>query len=254
MDKNSNKPTGPLPWFRYYNGALNSPRVQALDPFYFKAWVNLLCVTSLCDGRIVTSDVPFRLRVTTDQAEEVLHMLEAADLLVNYGDHYIPKDWDIRQYKSDTSAGRTRDYRERKKAAKGDVTVTPKVTAPDTEQIQSRNRTDKKDLPASPSWEEVSFTVFWECYPKQRAGAKDKALKAWLKALTRAAEHEILEGVRAYATSDEVARGFAKGAAAWLNDDRWTTDYNAKPAGKPDYFEDMLDAGRQVNQKLKEGV
>ena len=28
----------------------------------------------------------------------------------------------------------------------------------------------------------------------------------------------------AYAASNEVRRGFAKGAAAWLNDDRWATD------------------------------
>ena len=28
----------------------------------------------------------------------------------------------------------------------------------------------------------------------------------------------------------EVAQGMAKGCAAWLNDDRWTSDYSKNPA------------------------
>jgi len=53
-----------------------------------------------------------------------------------------------------------------------------------------------------------------------------------VKALTRATEKEIMDGLEAYRTSSEVTRGFAKGAAAWLNDDRWTSKYGSDPEAK----------------------
>lgn len=75
------------------------------------------------------------------------------------------------------------------------------------------------------------FIEFWKVYPKQRAGSAKKARMAWNSALIeeRATEEEIIDGARRYANSHEVARGFAKGAAAWLNDDRWTSDYSRRP-------------------------
>lgn len=69
------------------------------------------------------------------------------------------------------------------------------------------------------------FETFWESFPKQRRGSKDKAKSAYTAALNRAPSEEIQKGVVAYARSEEVSKGFAKGAAAWLNDDRWTSDY-----------------------------
>lgn len=72
---------------------------------------------------------------------------------------------------------------------------------------------------------ESGFQEFWKLYPKDRAGSKEKAKAAYLKALTRATKEEINGAVEKYRTSSEVTRGYAKGAAAWLNDDRWTSDY-----------------------------
>jgi uncharacterized protein YdaU (DUF1376 family) len=69
------------------------------------------------------------------------------------------------------------------------------------------------------------FLEFWKIYPKQRAGSKTKALHAYTKALKRATKEEIFNGLEKYRRSSEVSGGFAKGCAAWLNDDRWTTDY-----------------------------
>lgn len=73
------------------------------------------------------------------------------------------------------------------------------------------------------------FNEFWESFPRQRRGSKEKAQIAYQNALKRAEKKDILDGTLQYSQSDEVARGFAKGAAAWLNDDRWTNDYSAKP-------------------------
>lgn len=78
----------------------------------------------------------------------------------------------------------------------------------------------------------LMFDEFWELYPRQRRGNKQKAKVAYEKAIkeNRATEEQIIEGVKLYAQSEEVANGYAKGAAAWLNDDRWANEY--KPEEK----------------------
>lgn len=72
-----------------------------------------------------------------------------------------------------------------------------------------------------------SFEAFWEAYPKQRAGNKQKALAAYVRALRekRSDAAGLQKAVELYAASDEVARGFAKGCAAWLNNDRFNDEY-----------------------------
>lgn len=75
------------------------------------------------------------------------------------------------------------------------------------------------------------FDQFWAKFPKDRAGSKDKAFAAWGAAIKRATSSEIILAVDGYASSDEVAKGYAKGAAAWLNDDRWTVAYRRLNGG-----------------------
>lgn len=77
------------------------------------------------------------------------------------------------------------------------------------------------------------FEEFWQNYPKQRAGSKEKALAAYSQALKRASHDEIMRGLKGYLQSREVAEGFAKGGAAWLNDDRWRSDYSYGPTANP---------------------
>ena len=70
---------------------------------------------------------------------------------------------------------------------------------------------------------------FWKIYPKQRAGSMEKARLAFQKAVQRGnSATEIIAAARAYAASREVRAGYAKGAAAWLNDDRFLSDYSQK--------------------------
>ena len=89
------------------------------------------------------------------------------------------------------------------------------------------------DAPDQEPPEDPLFIRFWEGFPRRRRGSKSGAKAAWKRATERATPDEILSGLNSYAGSEEVARGFAKGAAAWLNDDRWASEY--KPAaGKSD--------------------
>ena len=72
-----------------------------------------------------------------------------------------------------------------------------------------------------------SFEMFWNKYPKQRAGSKEKAFKSYCKVIkeNKCTEEKLLEVCVKYAQSEEVKKGFAKGCAAWLNDDRFNNQY-----------------------------
>ena len=82
--------------------------------------------------------------------------------------------------------------------------------------------------------EKEPFADFWAVYPKQRIGNKDKARAAFVQAVKRTGKtpQEITDKAAEYAANEEVARGFAKGAQAWLNDDRFLRNYApAKTSG-----------------------
>lgn len=74
------------------------------------------------------------------------------------------------------------------------------------------------------------FDVFWDLYPSQRKGDKQKSFTAYQRALKKDTHENIMDGLKSYVRSDEVAKGFAKGCAAWLNDSRWLNEY--EPAQK----------------------
>lgn len=82
------------------------------------------------------------------------------------------------------------------------------------------------------------FDEFWLIYPKQRAGSKEKAYKSFCKAIDekRVTIEKIMESVKLYSKSDEVAKGFAKGCAAWLNDDRFNNFYKQEPKEEYKYW------------------
>lgn len=94
-----------------------------------------------------------------------------------------------------------------------------------------------------------AFNDFWRVYPKDRAGNKAKAFQAYKKALKegRASScDEINRAAEVYAKSDEVKRGFAKGAAAWLNDDRFKSKYKTEDGkgsdGLTDFQRDVINS------------
>lgn len=104
------------------------------------------------------------------------------------------------------------------------------------------NTSDKSSVFNKKTFSE-DFLNFWKVYPKQRIGNKDKAYAAYCRALKerRATSAELLASAEKYAKSDEVAKGFAKGCAAWLNDDRFAVDYqnNSKQDADAEYWENL---------------
>jgi hypothetical protein len=140
-----------MEWFRFYDEALNDPKVQRLPGDVFKTWVNLLCLASQQSERGTLpcfADTAWILRMDeplfTAQAQT---LVQAGLLEPVHGDaRWAIHGWDNRQRKSDDVASRVRKHREKD----SNVTVTLQGVTPvtfgnaleqnrtDTEQIQSR--------------------------------------------------------------------------------------------------------------------
>ncbi len=161
-------------WFRFYDGALDDPKVQRLSPVLFKAWVNLMCLASRNDGNIHAADIAFALRVTEKTAGEIVADLGAAGLIDEFEGRFTPHNWDKRQFKSDVSNERVKQFRERNRNVTPAVTVTP----PETE--QNRTETDKEDRPKRVrTLCSDDFENFWKAYPRTPNMSKSEAWKAW---------------------------------------------------------------------------
>jgi hypothetical protein len=121
-------------WFRFYDDAVNDPKVQRLAPELFKAWINILCIVSKAGGTVPPiSEVAFALRVKVGKVQIYITELVTAGLLDKNETGFAPHNWNARQFKSDVSNERVKQHRERK----CNVTPTVTVTPPETEQIQN---------------------------------------------------------------------------------------------------------------------
>ena len=133
----------PMTWFRLYNEAIDDEKLRLLafeDRWHFVA---LLCCKS--KGLLDSGDsydlknrkIALKLGLSTRELDEVARRLSEVGLVDR--DTLQPLAWDDRQFKTDTSAERTRQYRERlkqsgdKKKRRSDVTVTVQETETETE-------------------------------------------------------------------------------------------------------------------------
>lgn len=132
-------------WFRFYDMALDDPKVQRLPCELFKAWVNLLCLASRNAGRLPDlADVAFALRLSEEAASGVVDLLASAELLDLDDDGYAPHNWKGRQFSSDnddTAVERQRRKRERDAAERLAREASQNVTR-DTSQESHAYRTD----------------------------------------------------------------------------------------------------------------
>jgi hypothetical protein len=68
----------------------------------------------------------------------------------------------------------------------------------------------------------VDFGTFWAAYPRHEKRAE--ALKAWGKAIKRAAPAAIIAGAQRYAADPNRLPAYTAHPASWLNGDRWEDD------------------------------
>jgi hypothetical protein len=125
-------------WFRFYDEAMNDPKVQRLPDELFKFWVNVLCMASKCNGRVPIKDVSFHLRMEERDVSFNVEFLKNRGLIVIKDDHISPHNWLKRQYKSDSSTDRVKRFRKRARNVTSTVTVTPPETETETEQSRKK--------------------------------------------------------------------------------------------------------------------
>jgi hypothetical protein len=225
-----------MQWFRFYESALDDPKVQRLPAELFRAWVNLLCLASRNEGELPAPDVcAFALRVTEEAFHETVSALHDAGLLDKKDDIYSPHNWKKRQFMSDNSTARVRKYRQkaRKTAVSESVSGndTPKetkqsmkrfnivsVTPPDTD---TESYTDNNITPLTPRGGD--FAIWYAAYPHKvgRAAAE----KAFKMAIRKTDLQTLLDGVEAYRRAKPADRAWCN-PSTWLNQERW----NDRPA------------------------
>ncbi|WP_428045700.1 hypothetical protein [Candidatus Avelusimicrobium fimicolum] len=111
------------------------------------------------------------------------------------------------------------------KDGKGIITLS-KLFTKGIDTLEEKEKEQEKEIKGGLG-EKDPFAAFWAVYPKQRVGNKDKARAAFLRAVKRSGltAEQITAKAAEYAQGEEVARGYAKGAEAWLNDDRFLRSY-----------------------------
>lgn len=162
-------------WWRAYDEAVDDPKLQRLPPALFKAWFNLMCLASSNGGVFPDlQTIAFKLRVSVGKAASIVNELKKAGLVDDCPDQddpnllwYAPHNWNGRQYKSDVSTERVKQFRERQR----NVSVTP----PETE---TENR--KKDAAPNGAHSEEAdlFRRGKETLGKDCGGLVAKLLKA----------------------------------------------------------------------------
>jgi hypothetical protein len=168
-------------WFRFYDEALNDPKVQRLHGDTFKAWVNILCLSSKCGGAIVRSDIAFHLRISEESAEALIDTFIELNLLEDRGDVVTPHNWDGRQFKSDKDpTNNERQQRHRNALRNGPSNAPSNGQITPTEQNRAETEQKKKETRAKPACPRA-FEAFWKDYPKTPVMSKKEAATAWGK-------------------------------------------------------------------------
>ena len=141
-----------MKWFRFYDEALDDPKVQRLTPVMFRHWVNLLCIASRSPERGTLPDVAdlaFGLRVSQGQARSIVRQLVAANLIDREGETFQMHGWANRQRVTDNVAERVAKHRSRNRdetLQEGESNVTGNVTGNATETLPRVRATETAQL------------------------------------------------------------------------------------------------------------
>lgn len=134
-----------MPWFRLYAEFATDAKIQSMSETLQRRYIMLLCLKCNDELHTLTDDeLAFALRIDEKELQETREKFIQKGLIK---DGWEIVAWDKRQYKTDSSAGRVRKHREKKRYSNADVTTcNVTVTAPDTDtdtDISVTNVTDR---------------------------------------------------------------------------------------------------------------
>lgn len=166
-------------WLRFYDDAINDPKILKLPEATRWHWVAMLCIASKHEGALPPLDeVAIHLRVTAAKATEIIATLVRAGLLDKTETGFEPHNWNGRQFKSDVSTDRVKRFRNAKRNVSVAVSETPPDTETDTD-TDSVTKATGADAPPDPSIAERElFKRGREILGKSAGGQIAKLLKA----------------------------------------------------------------------------
>src|ERR1035437_5776868 len=101
-------------WFRFYDDAINDPKILKLPEAMRWRWAALLCVASKNDGAFpALTDVSLMLRLSPQAVAATVAQLVSVGLLDKVEGGFAPHNWNGRQYKSDGSTESVKRFREK---------------------------------------------------------------------------------------------------------------------------------------------
>jgi hypothetical protein len=180
-----------MEWFRFYDEALDDPKVQKMPATLFKYWVNLLCLANRGTPRGALppiGDIAFALRIDDETAEKLMLELRKRDLIEDVEGLTYPHNWNARQFKSDNTTARVNEWRKQRKNetvhatlqddSNVDATSQPAddetLHATPPEQRQNRTETEQSDPPAP-----AGHPPQGEPKPKQRRAVRTAIKPDW---------------------------------------------------------------------------
>lgn len=245
-------------WCRLYRETITDPKLSRLTACQRHVWTVLMClaidgdgVVQIADGIGYTHDEIAQLAAATDDDVTLaLDWFKRAGM-VELGDGGVMTlvNWDSRQFKSDTSAERTRKYRERLKRH-CDVTVTDQNRTEQnrTETDQSKKRARKFTPPTldevrtycAERDNDVDAEAWYAHYEANGWMVGRNKMKSW-QAAVRTWERNEFGGAKQAKKANKVTdAGRHDGSTPWHVDDvrkhqdhaRWD-EYMDAMAGKP---------------------
>lgn len=140
-------------WFRFYDDAVNDPKIIDLPDDLYRAWVNLLCIAAKNDGVLPEiKHVAVTLRVKPTKAAALVARLVGAELIDNHNGIFSPHNWQGRQFKSDDSGPRVKRHREKLRNDKlnpsCNVTVTDNCNALEEKRAEGEENRSRADASA----------------------------------------------------------------------------------------------------------
>jgi hypothetical protein len=156
-------------WFRFYDDAINDPKVLKLSDRLHRVWIGLLCVASKNDGQLPSmEDCALMLRLQPERMAEALVSLVGAGLLDRDETGLSPHKWGERQYKSDVSTERVKRFRQQDR--NGSETPPEQTIKQNRAERETGRLIEVTDEAALRAWDEHGIATRGKPYPRNRRG------------------------------------------------------------------------------------
>lgn len=168
-----------LPWFRVYSEILTDRKIKRVckitrqsKALVIGVWISLLALANESPSRgelILAPDVPLTLEDLEEELEvekeiiqKIIEEFTKLGMIQAEGTTLQITNWEKRQFKSDTSTERVRDYRTKRYGNNDETLQKRSSNVLDTEQIQNRTDTDTDTEQTTPDPELARVVVVYQ--------------------------------------------------------------------------------------------